>query len=109
MPYIEQFWQRILNQIGPNEDYYLVDSMPFEVCKYSRANWSKVCAQTAETVSDHGYCGAQKMYCFGYKIHAVWTPSSVFKTFDISKASVHDIHYFNDLKSTLKRVCFGGG
>lgn len=33
------------------------------------------------------------------KIHAVCSINGVFKSFDISKASVHDIHYLKDIKN----------
>lgn len=60
----------IANEIIPSEDYYLVDNMPIEVCKMSRAKLSCICTENAP---DFGYCAAQKLYYFGYKIHAVCT------------------------------------
>ena len=39
------------------------------------------------------------MHYYGYKIHAVCSIDCVFKSFDISKASVHDIHYLKDIKN----------
>lgn len=39
------------------------------------------------------------MLYYGYKIHAVCSVEGVFKCFDISKASVHDIYYLKDVKN----------
>jgi len=75
---------------------------------FSRSKRSKVCDEVAETAPDYGYCAAQKTHYFGYKIHAVCTAQGIFKTFDISKASVHDIHYLNDLKSHLHQCVLVG-
>ena len=48
------------------------------------------------------------MTYFGYKIHAVCTQQGIFKTFDISKASVHDIHYLEDVKNQLNHCILIG-
>ena len=38
------------------------------------------------------------MYYYGYKLHAVCGLSGVIHFFDLTKASVHDIHYLKDVK-----------
>ena len=83
-------------------DYYIVDSMPLEVCKLSRQSRSSVCREDYFTSPDKGYCASQKMYCYGYKLHAVCTLEGVFTDFDLTKASTHDIHYLKDIKTTCQ-------
>jgi len=98
---IELFRQNIASMVVPTEDYFIVDSMPLEVCKYSRSSRTKICQENTESAPSFGYCAAQNMHYFGYKVHAVCTVQGVIKTFDISKACVHDIHYLNDVKHQL--------
>ena len=107
-PIIEQFRQDIGQRISPTSSLHLIDSMPLEVCKLSRAKHSRICSQQEEQAPSYGYCAAQKLYYFGYKIHATCTASGVFKTFDVSKASVHDIHYLNDVQSHLNHCVLIG-
>lgn len=38
------------------------------------------------------------MYYFGYKLHAVCGLNEVVHSFDITNASIHDIHYLKDVK-----------
>ena len=38
------------------------------------------------------------MYYYGYKLHAVCGLSGIIHSFDLTKASVHDIHYLKDVK-----------
>ena len=38
---------------------------------------------------------------YGYKLHAVCSASGVFKSLDISPASVHDVNYLKDIKQQL--------
>ena len=45
-----------------------------------------------------GYCASQGVYYYGYKLHAVCGLSGVIHSFDLTKASVHDIHYLKDVK-----------
>ena len=106
--HIERFRQRLLSDLAPAEDTYFVDSMPLEVCKLGRAKRLRICQETEETRPDFGYCAAHKVYYFGYKLHAVCTPQGVIKTFDLSKASTHDIHYLNDLKTQLDHCVLVG-
>ena len=81
------------------ENYFVVDSMPLEVVKLSRSNSSKICKENFYSSPNRGFCASQNMHFYGYKIHAVCSIGGVFKSFDISKASVHDIHYLKDIKN----------
>ena len=38
------------------------------------------------------------MHFYGYKLHAVCSLNGAIKSLDISKASIHDIHYLKDIK-----------
>ncbi len=83
------------------ENYFVVDSMPLEVVKLSRSARSKICKEDFYSSPNRGFCASQNMHFYGYKIHAVCSVEGVFKSFDISKASVHDIHYLKDIKNQL--------
>tara|TARA_B100000508_G_C11413826_1_gene254682 strand:+ start:118 stop:999 length:882 start_codon:yes stop_codon:yes gene_type:complete len=83
------------------EDYFVVDSMPLEACKLSRSSRSKICKEDFYSAPDRGFCASQQMHFYGYKLHAVCSVQGVFKSVDISKASVHDIHYLKDIKHQL--------
>lgn len=105
---IEQCRQQIVDRLAPSSSCYLSDSMPLEACKIIRANQSCICQDTEATSPDFGYCAAQNMSYFGYRTHAVRTQHGIFKTFDISKAAVHDIHYLHDVKSQLNHCILIG-
>jgi hypothetical protein len=45
---------------------------------------------------------------YGYKLHAVCSLNGVFESIDISKASVHDIHYLKDIKEQLSNCVILG-
>jgi hypothetical protein len=73
--------------------------MPLEVAKLSRSSRSKICKETFYSAPNKEYCTSLKMSYYGYKIHAVCSVEGVFKSFDLSKASVHDIRYLKDIKN----------
>jgi len=101
LPYIEQLRISLSEKFNQYETYFIVDSMPLEVCKLSRSNRSKICKEDFHSAPDKGFCASQQMYFYGYKIHASCSVNGVFKSLDISKASTHDIHYLNDIKQQL--------
>ncbi len=96
---IEFIRNELSNKFNEFENYFVVDSMPLEVVKLSRSNSSKICKEEFYSAPNRGFCASQNMHYYGYKIHAVCSIEGVFKSFDISKASVHDIHYLKDIKN----------
>jgi len=96
---IELIRKSLSDKFNQFENYFIVDSMPLEVTKLSRSNRSKICKEAYYSAPNIGYCASQNMRYYGYKIHAVCSVEGVFKSFDISKASVHDIHYLKDIKN----------
>ncbi|RMG81272.1 MAG: IS982 family transposase [Bacteroidetes bacterium] len=107
-PFMELIRQKLSSKFTSTEIYYIVDSMPLEVVKFSRSSWSKICKESYCTSPDKGYCASQKMHYYGYKLHAVCSIDGVFKSFDISKASVHDIHYLKDIKTQFRECVILG-
>jgi hypothetical protein len=83
------------------EDYFIVDSMPLEICKFSRHNRVKICKDKFETSPSKGYCASQNSWFYGYKLHGVCSVSGVFHSLDISKAEVHDVHFLKNIKQQI--------
>lgn len=64
----------MIDEMTPNTDLYIVDSMPLEVCKFSRANRSEICQESEESAPNFGFCPKQNFHYFGYKLYSVCTP-----------------------------------
>lgn len=95
----EQIRSRIANHIDGGEDYFCIDSKPMEVCRLARGKRCKMGRNEAfATAPDFGYCTSQGTYFFVYKLHELCGISGVIHSYDISKASVHDINYLKDIK-----------
>lgn len=90
--------EKLSDKFNAFEDYYIVDSMPLEITKLSRSGRSTICKESYDTAPNRGFCASQNTSYYGYKIHTVCSINGVFKSFDISKDSVHDIHYLKDIK-----------
>lgn len=105
---IESIRQAVIHRLDPESTLYVIDSMPLEVCKLSRAKRSRICQEHEGSSPNYGYCAAQDTHYFGFKLHAVCTPDGLIKMFDISKASVHDIHYLQDVQAQLKHCTLLG-
>jgi len=100
-PYIEEIRKKMVEKLNKFEKYFVVDSMPLEVCKLSRSSRSKVCKEVDYAIPNKGFCASQNLHFYGYKLHAVCSINGVFQSFDLSPASIHDIHYLQDIKIQL--------
>jgi len=92
---------KLASHFNEFEDYFIVDSMPLEVCKLSRSSRSKICKEDAYAFPDKGYCASQSSHYYGYKLHAVCSVNGVFQSIDLSPASVHDVNYLKDIKAQI--------
>lgn len=92
---------KLAESFNESEDVFIVDSMPLEVCKIARSSRSKICREELYSMPAKGYCASQKMYYYGYKLHAVCSLKGVFQAIDLTPANVHDIHYLNDVSDQL--------
>jgi len=105
--YFNTVLEYLSEKISPAEDVFIVDSFPIEVCRFARAKRVRICKENYETAPDYGYCAAQKNTYFGYKLHGLCGPvcvqrtgraSGVFKKVDLSRASIADIRYLQDIR-----------
>ena len=90
--------ENIAKAIDGQEEIFTIDSKPFQICKLARRNRCKVGKSDFETAPDFGYCASQGTYYYGYKLHAVTSLNGVIHSFDLTKASVHDIKYLHNVK-----------
>ena len=104
----EELRTQLSSHVLSDTDCLIVDSMPLEVCKLSRSSRSSICKENYSTAPSKGYCASQKMHYYGYKLHAVCTTSGVFTSFDLTQASVHDIHYLKDIKEMYQNCTILG-
>lgn len=61
----------MVNKFNEFENYFVVDSMPLEVCEISRSTRSKICRKVDYAMSNNGFCASQNLHFYGHKLHAV--------------------------------------
>ena len=104
-PYLQQLNRLLAAKLSEGENIFIVDSIPVPVCKMAREKASKICKENFGTAPDKGYSAVNKAYYYGYKLHLVTSANGVFQAMELTKASVHDIHYLNDLKYSGMNNC----
>ena len=99
----EELRKRIAMEMDGGEEQFFVDSKPIEVCRVARGKRCKM-GRTGNfsQAPDFGFCASQNTYYFGYKLHALCGLSGVIHSYDLSKASVADLHYMKDVKHTYR-------
>lgn len=98
---INEIRLKIAQSFNEFENYFIVDSMPLEICKISRSIRSKICKDEQYCFPNRGFCASQQMSFYGYKLHAVCSVRGIFQSIDLSPASIHDIHFLKDIKEQL--------
>lgn len=106
--HLENIRKLMVAKFNEMETTFIVDSMPLEICKNARANRSKICKENEFSFPSKGYCASQSSYYYGYKLHAVCSVSGVFQSFDISTASIHYIHFLQDIKHQMNNCMLIG-
>ena len=90
-------------KLNEQDEVFIIDSMPLEICKFSRRKRNSWGNNDKYLAPVKGKCMAQdnKDY-FGYKLHAICSREGVIKYFEIGKASQHDIGY---VKENIDKIC----
>lgn len=99
--FVEEVRQKLSQQFLEFEDYFIVDSMPLEICKNARQNRVKICKENFETAPSKGFCASQNNWFYGYKLHGVCSINGVFHSLEITKAEVHDINFLKNIKEQM--------
>lgn len=95
-------------RLNKQADIFAIDSMPLEICQISREQRNKMGKELAAYSPDKGYCASQKKYFYGYKLHSVCSAAGVIQSLDLTKASVHDVHYLKDVKELFSNCIMIG-
>lgn len=97
----EEIRTKLAREFLEFEDYFIVDSMPLEICKFSRHSRIKICKEEFESAPSKGFCASQNNWYFGYKLHGVCSVSGIFHSLDITKAEVHDVHFLKNIEQQM--------
>jgi hypothetical protein len=105
----EEIRKRLAQRMDGGEDFFFVDSKPVEVCRTARGKRCRM-GRTGDfsRAPDFGFCASQNTYYFGYKLHAICGLNGVIHSYDLSKASVHDLNYMKDVKLTYHNCSIYG-
>ena len=99
--YIDNIRKAMAEPFLDFENYMIIDSMPIEICKLSRAARSKICRDGFSSAPDYGFCASQNLHFYGYKLHGVCSINGIFHSIDLTKASLHDNEILQDLNEQL--------
>lgn len=104
----EQVRKLMAARLNEHADLFAIDTMPLEICKLSRAHRNKIGKESLHCSPDKGYCASQKKYFYGYKLHSVCSAGGVIESLDLTKASMHDIHYLEDVQELFSNCIITG-
>ena len=94
----EEIRKDVAAAIDGAEDVFCIDSKPIKVCQNARAKRCTMGRDNVSATPDWGYCASQGLHYYGYKLHAVCGIKGVIHSYDMTAASVHDLHYLDDVR-----------
>ncbi len=105
---VERVRKLLSGRLNKQADVFAIDSLPIEIGKISREKRNKMGKQSEQPSPDKGYSASQKKYFYGYKLHSVCSAVGVIESFDLTKASVHDVHYLKDVQQLFSNCIITG-
>jgi len=100
-PVFEKIRQQLAHHFLEFEDYFIVDSMPLEVCRITREKRAKVCQESFDTAPAKGFCASQNLYFFGYKLQGICSANGIFHSIELTKANIHDTTFLKEFNTQL--------
>ena len=91
--FLEEVRIKLASHFLEIENYFIVDSMPLEICKFARHRRVKICKNEFETAPSKGFCTSQNNWFYGYKLHGVCSLNGIFHSLDNTKAEVQDVPF----------------
>lgn len=107
---IEKIRARIVKSIPGDESdsIRLIDSIPIEICRYSRAKNCRILKDSEQSAPTFGYGATQQRHYFGYKLHCVCSASGIIHRYDLSQTHHHDINYLHGIKDKFSNCVLIG-
>ncbi len=99
--FLEEIRTKLASRFLEFEDYFIVDSMPLEICKFARHRRIEICKNEFETAPSKGFCASQNNWFYGCKLHGVCSINGIYHSLDITKAEVHDVHFLKNIKHQM--------
>lgn len=99
---------KLAERLNDLTEVFAIDSMPLEICKLARMERNKMGKEQEYMCPDKGFSASHNKYFYGYKLHAVCSPCGVLQAIDLTRASVHDIHYLKDVGNTFRNCIITG-
>lgn len=107
--YLAGFTEQLASMWGQelcrDEDTYILDSIPICIAHIAREHSTTACRESFHNAPDKGYCASLDDYYIGYKLHLVVSLGGVYHSMEMTKASVHDVHYVKELRHSGLQDC----
>lgn len=100
-PMFEKIRQLLAHHFLEFEEYFIVDSMPLEVCRITREKRAKVCKESFDTAPAKGFCASQNLHFYGYKLQGICSANGIFHSIELTKANIHDTTFLKEFNAQL--------
>ncbi|MET3981813.1 hypothetical protein ABIB62_004429 [Mucilaginibacter sp. UYP25] len=103
--YISLVSDKIAKKINPQEQQYIIDSIPLPVCQNARTYRTTICRDDPKVLPAKGYHASHKLHYFGFKMQLIITRQGIPISAGLTAANVHDVHYLGMLGDVQLHGC----
>jgi hypothetical protein len=100
-PIIDEFANFLACEMTTEEDVFIIDSTPIEVCRFARFERLKIMQDKPDFRPTKSKNHIDNTWYAGYKLHAVTSSKGVIINYRITQAHVHDVNMLQPLAKSL--------
>lgn len=91
--------------ISPENNQFIIDSIPIPICQNPRILRSKICKDDPDILPKRGYHASHKLHYYGFKMQLVISKIGVPVYLGLTPANCHDIHILSHLDTAQISGC----
>lgn len=92
--------ESISKLISPDENQFIIDSIPVPICANPRIYRSKICKEDPMLQPARSYHASHKIYYYGFKMQLITSRSGVPVSLGMTSANMHDVKYLQHLDTS---------
>lgn len=98
---VDEFANYLAMEMCDNEDVFIIDSTPIEICRFARFKNLKIMQDKIDFTPQIARNYIDNRSYAGYKLHAVVSSKGVIINYHLTQANVHDVTMLQPLAQTL--------
>lgn len=98
--YVASVAEPLAKIMSPDNNQFIIDSIPVPICQNPRIIRSKICKDDPEVLPKRGYHASHKLHYYGFKMQLVISKIGIPISLGLTPANSHDVHFLNHIDAS---------